>query len=202
MKLFSHSNLDLESILKDFEDFLKVNHLYTTRKFLLHVKKMIPSCEDAQKYREYLIRKSLSETHINNNLKAIEYYLDFHGISVKLKKLNRRRKLPEILTEKEVKRILYACDNYRDYAIIQTLISTGIRASELCNLNIENVDLENRVIRIVDGKGGRDGIAIMSEKCSKAIQEYLKRRNESLSNALFLNINGKRVIFLIEFAGF
>ena len=77
----------------------------------------------------------------------------------------------------------------RNIAIFETLLSSGIRASELCNLNISDVDLTECTM-LVHGKGNKERIAYFNYKAQLAIEDYLKTRNDDL-DILFKSERGK-----------
>lgn len=86
---------------------------------------------------------------------------------------------------------------YRDQAILSTLYFSGIRASELCALTMQNVSLKQRLIRVEHGKGNKERIVPINNECREDIEKYLKHsRNEFLSrtkftpNEVFLTKNG------------
>lgn len=74
----------------------------------------------------------------------------------------------------------------RDLAILETLYSTGLRVSELANLNRNQVDLIRREF-MVRGKGKKPRIIFLSEQAAKRITEYLKSRDD-VFEPLFINI--------------
>lgn len=85
----------------------------------------------------------------------------------------------------------------RDQAIIEMLYYTGVRASELINIDMQDIDLKNRIVRIF-GKGQKERLVPFSNECLDSIQLYLKTVrpkliNKDLTNALFLNSGGKRL---------
>ena len=67
----------------------------------------------------------------------------------------------------------------RDQAIIETLYFTGIRASELVGIKVQDLNLRNREI-LVFGKERRERVVPFSEDCQKAIQEYMKKSRIAL----------------------
>lgn len=80
----------------------------------------------------------------------------------------------------------------RDVAIILTLYHSGLRVSELCDLNLSNVNLSNRMIR-VKGKGGRERVVPTTPKCAEAIQAYIDCERQSDTEALFVKVDGQRI---------
>ena len=75
----------------------------------------------------------------------------------------------------------------RDKAILETLFSTGLRVSELVNLNVDQVNLKSGEF-MVRGKGKKDRIVFLSERAKKAIEEYLSKRTDNYK-PLFINLS-------------
>lgn len=80
----------------------------------------------------------------------------------------------------------------RDVAIILMLYHSGLRASELCCLNFEDVNFSRREIR-VRGKGNRDRVVPTTHKCIDSIKSYIHTDRISSINAIFVNSNGQRI---------
>jgi len=86
----------------------------------------------------------------------------------------------------------------RDNAILELLYSTGIRVSELCGLNLNDLQLSLGIIK-VHGKGGKDRIVPFGNMAKEAIKAYVVRRNELLErfkieqDAVFINERGGRL---------
>ncbi len=96
----------------------------------------------------------------------------------------------EFLTREELDRLFLAVDlthknGVRDIAILETLFSTGLRVSELKNLDRDQVDLERREF-MVRGKGSKPRIVFLSTKAAERIKDYLKTREDNF-NPLFVN---------------
>jgi len=78
----------------------------------------------------------------------------------------------------------------RDRAVILLLLDTGIRASELCDLMLSNLDQKNSRIKIF-GKGSKERLLPFGKRTAKAIWRYLATRSDCLpSNPVFLSTNG------------
>ena len=87
-------------------------------------------------------------------------------------RVRRTRKLPVILTKDEIKKIINACDNLRDKAILAVTYSAGLRLNETTSLRVQDIDSKNMKIYIADGKGGKDRFAILSESALFILREY------------------------------
>jgi integrase/recombinase XerD len=103
--------------------------------------------------------------------------------------------LPHFLTLDEVDRLLDAPDlskprGLRDQAMLEVMYATGLRVSELVNLRVDSVDLENGFVRSM-GKGSKERIVPLGESAASAVQEYLARgRPKRTHPQLFLNYRG------------
>jgi len=80
----------------------------------------------------------------------------------------------------------------RNVAIILTLYHSGLRVSELCGLNIEDISIPRREIR-VRGKGCRERMVPTTPKCVEAIRAYLDSDRRSNTKAVFVKSNGQRI---------
>ncbi|HKF56273.1 MAG TPA: tyrosine-type recombinase/integrase [Blastocatellia bacterium] len=74
----------------------------------------------------------------------------------------------------------------RDKAILLTLFGSGLRESELVNLKIADLDLDAGIVKVWNGKGGKDGIAPLSPPAIEALKAYLEKRRSSASPYLFI----------------
>ena len=115
------------------------------------------------------------------------------------------KKFPKVLYQDQVREILD--ENLkredelmlRDQAILEMLYFTGMRASELVSVNVQDLELSNRTVRVF-GKGRKERIIPFSSECQKYVNRYLRecrpmlfRRNENPVNALILNSRGERL---------
>ncbi len=80
----------------------------------------------------------------------------------------------------------------RDYAIVTTILYTGLRISECINIKMNDFDLNSKEIIVRNGKGGKVRTVYMNDKIVEAIKEYLKER-ESDSKYLFVSRQSDKV---------
>lgn len=104
--------------------------------------------------------------------------------------------IPEVLTAEEVERLLAAPsdgeEGARDRALLETLYATGIRVSELCQLNVH--DVGEKAVRVL-GKGGKERIVPIGETALAAIDAYLGEYRDDRGDhrPLFVTKRGKRM---------
>jgi integrase/recombinase XerD len=111
------------------------------------------------------------------------------------------KKLPQILTGKEVELLLRQPDltdmkGYRDKAMLEVLYATGIRVSELINLNTEDAILAAGMLRI--RSESKERLVPMYPAAVKALREYVETVRDNMiaspeERALFVNVNGARM---------
>jgi len=108
-----------------------------------------------------------------------------HNPSAALDLPRRERRLPRtLLTPDEVRKIVEATGTdargLRDRAIFETLYATGIRCGELVRLTPYDVDTEERTLRVIQGKGGKDRHVPLTKVAAVAIERYLTRARPRL----------------------
>lgn len=109
-------------------------------------------------------------------------------------------KKPSFLSLAEVHELLELPDKEddlgaRDLAILELLYDTGIRLSELTNINVNDLDLKKMKLKVL-GKGEKERIVPFGKYATDSLRNYLEHRQNLLNNetqALFLNNNGKRI---------
>lgn len=107
------------------------------------------------------------------------------------------QQIPEVLTYDEVERFLKQPDvttwtGARDKAILEIMYASGLRVSEVCSLNIHDVD--DSFVK-VKGKGGKERLVPIGEEALQSIDAYLAlfRKESAKEKALFLSKNGRRI---------
>jgi tyrosine recombinase XerC len=160
--------------------------------------------EEIRDFLGYLFRYGYERKSIARKLATLKSFYKFL-VRQKLVAVNPARliktpklpkRLPYFLNEYQVQKILdlkgSGEQHLRDRAILEVLYGTGIRVSELINLNISDIDFYNEVIRVY-GKGSKERIVPLGSYAQKAIKEYLAVRKEKNNPALFLNLRGRRI---------
>ncbi|MEZ4967626.1 MAG: site-specific integrase [Saprospiraceae bacterium] len=150
------------------------------RQFIRHYDEIKPSLLTRKQIDDYvagLIReKHISESHQNQILSAIKmFYAEVVRQEEKVRNIirpKRAQKLPHVLTESEVTRLLQASTNLKHQCILMLIYSAGLRLGELLNLNLADLQPENHRIFIRNGKGKKDRCTILSEKVFAKLSAY------------------------------
>ena len=205
----SYSAYTIESYGTDAQQF----YMFIDEHYGLN--KIAPTEISRQKLRSYLahLKKNKYEsTSINRKIACLKSFFKFlfshqlipNNPASGLFSLRTEKRIPVILSYNKIKETLALIDNstilgMRDSAIFELFYGTGIRLSELANLNINNIDFVNSLIRVM-GKGSKERLVPIGEMAKQALKKYLKRRNELLkktikkdTDAVFLNKYGKRL---------
>lgn len=146
-------------------------------------------------------------------IKAFFRYLMAEGVikinpSLLLEGPQPSRRLPEVLTLAEIDAMLATIDlsapeGQRNRAIIETLYSCGLRVSELVNLEINKISVEEHYV-VVHGKGNKERLVPISRSALKEIKAYLPQRDaidvkSGEEGILFLNRRGTRLTRVMIF---
>jgi site-specific recombinase XerD len=103
------------------------------------------------------------------------------------------RTLPVCLSADQVQRLLAAARSPAHRVLLLLLISTGLRRSEAASITLEDLDLENRQLRVV-GKGNKERIVPLTAEVVAAVQEYLAWKKPTTCPRLFVSrIGGKAI---------
>ena len=104
----------------------------------------------------------------------------------RIHKVKAIKKVKETLTDENLEKLRDTCSNVRDLAILELLISTGMRVGELTILNISDMNFQERSC-IVLGKGNSEREVYFSAKSKMYIKKYLETRTDN-NEALFVSL--------------
>ena len=151
--------------------------------------------DDLRNYlTDYKQSNNISKTTIENVRRVLSSFFSWmedEGYILKnpVKRIHRvrtPRMVKDTFSDEEFEALCNNCSTLRDKAIIELLISTGIRVGELVNLNITDVDFHEREC-VVFGKGEAERIVYFDARCKLHLQEYLESRTDN-DPALFVSV--------------
>jgi len=159
-------------------------------------KKYLDQMEDKGYSPSTRMRKQAALKTFFHYLIAEDKIKEDPSADLKLPKLGRR--LPKAISIAEVFSIIKsAVKNKRDFAIIELLYATGMRASELISVQLNDVNLDAGFIKCT-GKGDKERIVPVGEAAKKAVEEYMKNERPTLlkgrtQDTLFIDRNGTQM---------
>jgi site-specific recombinase XerD len=124
-----------------------------------------------KEFEPFLISLSdngLSSSSIRQAGFAVKFYLNLIGKdSSEIPNYKKDKKLPVILSKKEINNMILSTNNFMYRVIIQTMYGAGLRLSEVINLRWKDIDFQRNLIHIKSAKGKKDRIAMLSPKLKK-----------------------------------
>ena len=164
---------------------------------------------DIKLYIKSLHGLNLSHTTINRKLSSLKHFFIFlnkkryvqHNPVINFSGLKNTKPLPKSLSITDVNMLLNAPDSsnfigLRDKAMLELMYATGVRISELINLQYTNIDLTRSLIKVM-GKGGKERMIPFGDNALSWLTEYIKyRRTNNLSlksRDFFVSQQGKKM---------
>lgn len=212
--------MNIDEQISDYINYIEIerqlsintveNYEKDLERFFMYVKKSYKNItqKDINNYIMYL-SKELSPKSVNRHIVSIKNYFKYMQKFNKIKNnpcanisgAKTPKTLPKVLNEEEIDKLLNIevidAKTSRNRAMLELMYASGLRVSELLNLNINDVDLENDIVKCF-GKGSKERIVPISDLAIKYIAEYINvyrrtliKRNET--DVLFLNMHGRKL---------
>lgn len=133
--------------------------------------------EHLRTYQAYLLReRKLCPGSVENHVAALRFFfirtLHRHEFRQFLPYPRVHRKLPNILSQEEVTRLINASSSLFQRTLLMVLYGTGMRRAELARLKIADIDSQRMVIHVVDGKGHKDRDLPLSPTLLETLRAY------------------------------
>lgn len=163
------------------------NYKYTLEMFMDRVKKPVSriTTDDIRTYITYLSEtRGLKETSLQSHINVLRAFFSWLLVEEKIKKNPMlkihslkfdKKSARQALTSEELERLRDACENYREKALVEFLVSSGCRLSEVAGLDMADLNLAERSVT-VHGKGDKDRVVYFSVRARLMLQEYAKER--------------------------
>lgn len=162
-------------------------------------------------YKDYLIHnKRKKVASINRSIQSLKNFFQFmvsqkyikNTPSEKIKFLKKTKRVqPKALSKKDIHKLLSVTlhsshgTQKRNYAIVQLLLQTGIRVSELVNLEMRDLTLYDRSgeLRIVNAKAGKERTVPLNNYARRALRSYLENLNLDKRKEVFFSKQNKKM---------
>lgn len=134
--------------------------------------------EDVRAYQVYLVSRGVAWATLNQVVSSLRFFfgvtLGRKDVPERIAYARRPKTLPVVLSPEEVAAFLEAVPNRRDRVGLTTAYATGLRASEVVGLRIQDIDSSRMVIHVVNGKGGKQRYVMLSPKLLGILRAYWK----------------------------
>lgn len=172
--------LRTELKLRGFSPLTARNYGFFVEKFLLHAKKG-PHEVTQDDARAYL--SDLFDTKSKNTIMLAAAALKFFFINIikkefaEIKIPKKDKRLPDVLSKDEVKSLIDSADTLKSRLIISLLYSSGLRVSELVNLKVGDLNMQEKTGWVRKGKGSKDRLFTLSGGLVEDVKSYLNGRS-------------------------
>lgn len=130
-----------------------------------------------QQYFDYLAQsRHLSGASCRLYLNAVRFLylkvLKWQSFDVEIVIPKKAQRIPELLTRKEVNRLIRGVENLKHRTLLLTCYGCGLRLNELVRLKVRDIDGERRLLRVNAGKGNKDRLVVLSDGLLDSLREY------------------------------
>jgi len=136
------------------------------------------TAEDLRLYRLHLVQSPLGASSVNSYMTALRFFfsitLDRYELRKPLFRVEQPRKLPTVLTQEEVARLLDAAPSAKYKAALSVAYGAGLRASEVLSLKVSDIDSARMLLRVEQGKGRKDRFAMLSPMLLDILREWYR----------------------------
>ena len=180
----------MDNVLKNMQEYLELRGLSdnTQSAYLRIVRKFSEffnnspeklGAKEIKKYLLHLLRnQKQSSSTIGVTYAALKFFytivLRRPWVIIEIPHMKKEKKLPVILNREEINAIIDAPTNIKHKAILTLLYSSGLRASEVGRLKIEDIDSSRMQIRVQNTKGKKERYTILSKEALKTLRQYWK----------------------------
>jgi site-specific recombinase XerD len=135
--------------------------------------------DDLRRYQVYLLEeRKLAVGTVVAQIAALRFFflrvLKRRDMKEDLPYPKRRKRLPVVLSPEEVQRLIAGAKNLYHRTLLLTLYGAGLRRSEVAHLKVRDIDSQRMVLRVDQGKGGRDREVPLSPTLLAALREYYR----------------------------
>jgi site-specific recombinase XerD len=166
--------------VRNFSPYTQRSYLFAVARFARHFNTS-PAELGPDHLREYLnllIAKKISASYFNINVAALRFLytvtLEREWMLTKLPFQKEPRKLPTVLSIDEVTRFLATVPDQKMRAVLVTAYAAGLRVFEVVALRVHDIDNRRMVLRVADGKGGKERLVMLSPKLLELLRAYWK----------------------------
>jgi site-specific recombinase XerD len=140
------------------------------------------SAEELRAYQLHLVRSGITGGSLNATITALRFFFNVtlgrSEVTGKTSLVREARKLPVVLSEGEVARLLHAASTLKYKAALSVAYGAGLRVSEVVHLRVSDIDSERMLIRVEQGKGARDRYAVLAPQLLELLRAWWRSAHE------------------------
>ncbi len=204
-------------IIKQYSDYIRtknysnntyISYLNDLYYFYIFINKDLIKVSEAdiRSYLEYLNTKKEASTSIRRKISTFKTFYKFLYLNnyidkkdypmVKIAYPKTEKRLPKFIYYNDLLEIINESykdsDGVRDKLIIEMLYATGVRVSELVNIKYNDIDFNNKRIRVC-GKGNKERIVYYGEYAEDSLKEYINTHKKNEYGYVFTNYKGEQI---------
>lgn len=183
--------MNSSDFLKDLETEIKIAKLspYTLRNYLDSNKRLLeftnksPEKIEQRDIKNYLANEMDQQSSSSTILFLAAIKFAFTALlqsdpTAGIKRPKNEKKIPIVLTKEEIQQLFKATETTKSNLILQLLYSSGLRVSEIVNLKPIDLDLNENIGWVREGKGKKDRMFIISKKLSNKLERFAKKHED------------------------
>lgn len=179
-----------EKLLKSMKDRMKLKGYSpkTIKSYISHAGMFLEYCkndidkltkDDINKYLLYLLEeKESAHSFVSQSVSSLKLMFgqvfSREDMVTNIVRPKKENKLPEVLSSKEVLKLLDNVTNLKHRAILFLTYSSGLRVGEVVRLKPKDIDSDRMLVHVVQGKGRKDRYTVLSEVAVKVLREYAR----------------------------
>lgn len=171
MKLRGYSKITIKNYLEKNNFFLN---------FIKKPPKKVTE-QDIKKYIGHLMDQNKKPSTISLHISALKFFYEniLKKKFTEIRPPKQERKIPVVLSKDEVKRLISSTNKEKHMLLIEFLYSSGLRVSEAVNLKVDNLNLNEKIGKVIAGKGKKDRLIILSISLVEHLKPYLQNRKQN-----------------------
>lgn len=181
-KLLSAMSLELK--VRNYAFKTRESYLFCCGKYLDYKGENFLELDETslKKFLVGLQDKGLAPQTINLYLNAVKFFYRYVlGLAgkIRLKFARRNMKLPVVLSQEEIKKIIGVIRNHKHKLMVSLVYGSGLRVSEVVKVRVEDLDFYDGLIYLKGAKGGKDRVTILPEKMSDELSKFVDGKKGS-----------------------
>lgn len=173
------AKFDEQVALKSYAKATVFSYSRAIAQIALYFKKS-PLFLDPEEINSYLFelrtKDNKSDTYFKHAVYGLRFFFrvyDLDDKALRLPSLKNERKLPVIFSQQELRRLFIAPQRLKQRVLLTLVYSAGLRISEVCALNIRDIDFDRMQIHVRNSKGNKSRYVVLSKLIAKGLKKYI-----------------------------